>query len=168
MTYATALQLLERFDPDSIAQCVDTGLPRLVGGALLLSAARGESLASYTAPEQERVAQALILMNRALADAEAEINGYVGTRYPLPLTPMPPILGRLACDLARYHLAGEQVTEVLKDRQKAATKVLQDVASGRMSLGADGQTGAQVVNNDAPELVSGHRVWQRQSSGGFL
>jgi len=47
----------------------------------------------------------------ALQDAEEEINGYIGGRYPLPLANVPSNLKRIACDIARYRLYSEQPLE---------------------------------------------------------
>jgi phage gp36-like protein len=41
----------------------------------------------------------------ALADATAEVNGYVGRRYPVPLVPVPAVIVRIACAIAVYNLS---------------------------------------------------------------
>lgn len=168
MTYATATQLMTRFDATEIAQRADRGVPRLVSGALLAAAAAGESLAAWTAEEQAAAAKALVVVQRALQDGDDTINSYVSTRYTLPLAPVPPVLERVACDLARYYLYDDQVTEAVKQRYDACIKLLGDVAAGRVTLGADGATGQEPATSAAPELSSGGRVWGRDNSTGFI
>lgn len=71
----------------------------------------------------------------ALADADAEINSYLGGRYSLPLAEVPRVLVPVACDLARYRLWPVQTSEAVETRYKAALKFLLDVQAGRASLG---------------------------------
>ena len=44
------------------------------------------------------------VLQQALDDASAEIDGYFDGRFVLPLTDVPEILNRLACDVAIYRL----------------------------------------------------------------
>ena len=55
-------------------------------------------------------------VERALADASAEIDGYVGTRYPLPLAPVPALLTRAACDVARNRLYADAAPPAVRRR----------------------------------------------------
>lgn len=168
MTYATATELLTRFDAAEIAQRVDRGVPRLVTPKLMLDVAAGASLAAYTADEQARAAEALVVVQRALQDADDTINGYISARYNLPLAPVPAVLARVACELARFYLYDDQVTDTVKDRHASNIKWLEGVSKGTVSLGADAASGVQPVSNAAAELVSNAPVWARDRSGGFL
>jgi phage gp36-like protein len=47
-----------------------------------------------------------IVLQQALADASAEIDGYLESRFTLPLSDPPAVLARLTCDVAMYRLAG--------------------------------------------------------------
>ena len=47
------------------------------------------------------------VLGRALADADAEIDSYLASRYALPLPSTPAVLVRLACDITRYQLFDE-------------------------------------------------------------
>lgn len=168
MTYATATELLTRFDATEIAQRVDRGVPRLVTAQLMADVAAGASLAVYTAEEAARAQAALLVVQRALQDADDTINGYIGTRYTLPITPLPAVLQRVACELARFYLYDDQVTDLIKDRQAANVKWLAEVSKGTVSLGADASSGVQPVSSAAAELVSGGSIWKRDRSRGFL
>lgn len=168
MPYSTATALLTRFDAAEIAQRVDRGLPRLVTSQLLLDAAAGASLLAYTDAEVARAQTALVVINRALQDADDTINGYISARYTLPVAPVPAVLQRVACELARFYLYDDQVTDLIKDRHASNIKWLGEVSKGMVSLGADAATGAQPVSSAGAELVSGGKVWGRADSQGFL
>lgn len=168
MTYATAANLLERFSAEELAQRADRSIPRLVTAAMLSTAAAGGDMSGFTAPEQAAAAAALALINGALADADSEIDGYVATRYNVPLNPAPSIVKRLACDLARHHLYDDQVTEVIQKRRDAAVAVLRDISAGKVSLGttATGDT-APIAQGGMVEITSPTKVFGRPDNGGL-
>lgn len=168
MTYATATALLTRFDATEIAQRVDRGLPRLVTGQLLADVAAAANLDAYTAEEAARAGVAMITLTRALQDADDAINSYLSGRYTLPLAPVPAVLERVACEMGRYFLYDDQVTDVIKDRYTANLKWLADVAKGTVSLGADATSGVQVASSAAAELVGTATVWKRADSTAFI
>ena len=70
----------------------------------------------------------------ALQDAEEEINGYIGGRYPLPLPNVPSNLERMACDIARYRLYFQQPTEEVRKRYEDAVSFLKLVATNKAHL----------------------------------
>lgn len=168
MTYATALELLTRFDAAEIAQRVDRGVPRLITAQLMIDVAAGASLAAYSAAEVARAQAGLVVVQRALQDADDTINGYISARYTLPMAPVPAVLARVACELARFYLYDDQVTDLIKDRQAANIKWLGEVSKGTVSLGADAASGVQPVSSAGAELVSSAPVWKRANSQGFL
>jgi phage gp36-like protein len=101
-----------------------------------------------------------------LADADAEIDGYLSGRYTLPLTNVPEALRRIACDIARYHLYDDRVTEAVQKRYDDAIRFLRMVAKGEVQLGVDlggntPQTGA------APEFYESHRVFDARTLRDF-
>ena len=168
MTYASATSFLSRFGAAEIAQRADRGIPRLVTAQLLLDAAAGADLSSYTSTEVTRVATVLALVNQALADAADTINSYISGRYTVPLSGVPGVLERTACELARYNLYDDQVTDVIKARYDASIKYLTSVSRGDVSLGVDEATSQPVPSSAGAELVTAGRVWQRGDSQGFL
>lgn len=166
MSYATAANLLERFSAEEIAQRADRSIPRLVTAAMLSTAAAGGSMSGYTAPEQAAAAAALALINGALADADSAIDGYVATRYAVPLAPaLAAGVKRLACDLARYHLYDDQVTEAIQKRRDEAVAELRDIAAGRSSLGISNVGAAP--SGGLVEMVAPERVFARDTDGGL-
>lgn len=90
----------------------------------------------------------------AMEMANSEIDGYLSTRYAVPVQPAPAFLLGIACDLARYHAAvgGARVTERDEVRYKAAVKTLENIAAGRLSLGVTA-TGGKPVAASANDVV---------------
>lgn len=168
MPYATATELLTRFDATEIAQRVDRGVPRLITAQLMIDVAAGSSLAAYSAAEVARAQAALVVVQRALQDADDTINGYISARYTLPIAPVPAVLARVACELARFYLYDDQVTDTIKERHAGNVKWLGEVSKGTVSLGADAASGVQPVSSAAAELITSESVWTRDRSKGFL
>ena len=74
----------------------------------------------------------------ALADASAEIDGYLDGRFALPLTDAPTVLNRLACDVAMYRLQSLRPIHDMADarqRYEDAVQLLVRVARGEVTLG---------------------------------
>lgn len=71
---------------------------------------------------------------RALADAADEIDSALRGRYTLPIAPVPDLLNRIACDLAREALFVQAVPEVVAERAKISRQMLADLAVGRRQL----------------------------------
>jgi phage gp36-like protein len=78
------------------------------------------------------------VLDQALADASAEIDGYLAGRYVLPLDPVPANLALICCDIARYRLQHVEPGEVVVKRYEAALKFLRLVAIGDIALGGSG------------------------------
>ena len=99
-----------------------------------MTARFGEAeLAQLTDPESGRQLNSAVL-GRALGDAEAEIDSYLGKRYQLPLSTVPPVLQRLCCDMARYHLHTLVASETVRQRYEDAVSLLKKIASGDVEL----------------------------------
>ena len=73
-------------------------------------------------------------VDRALADADAEIDSYVSSRYTVPLSPVPQVIPRLACAIARYHLLGDAATETARNDYTDARAWLRDLHAGKALL----------------------------------
>ncbi|OQX12812.1 MAG: hypothetical protein BWK73_13940 [Thiothrix lacustris] len=84
-------------------------------------------------------------VERAITDASAEIDGYLVGRHSLPFADVPPVLVRVACDLAVYHLFAARrstggVIDDVRNRYKDAVRLLENISNGKVLLGkADGQ-----------------------------
>ena len=90
------------------------------------------------------------VVETALADATAEIDAYLG-RFKQPFTETPPILRRLACDIARYRLtatSGVLISDEIRNRYKIdVLELLKALSRGEVQLGLD-SAGAQVATSD--------------------
>lgn len=105
---------------------------------------------------------------RALADADSEIEGRIGTRYDLPLAVVPDMLVQVAVDIAIYRLCHtpDLATEEIRIRYKDARDTLKDVAKGLVTLGAVPEKSAGQASG--PAIVSGPpRLFGRGRNGGL-
>jgi len=105
-------------------------------------------------------------VNEALADAEAEVDGYVQKRYTLPLASVPPLLIRIAPDIFKWHLYGRRGVkdEAVDLRYEKAVKLLEKIASGSVSLGIENPP----PQNPAAQIVeSTGKTFSRTSLKGF-
>lgn len=127
MTYATFQEMLDAIGRDEMITLTDR---------------------DNVGEPQEPVAQT------ALDDATDTINGYLTTKYDLPLSSNPKSLRRYAIDIAVYFLAGShnQLTDDIKDRYKAAISFLKDVAAGKAGLGTE-EPKSEVTDADGSDNV---------------
>lgn len=101
-------------------------------------------------------------VERAIADAQAEIDGYVGTRHQMPLSPVPDIVRKVCVELAVYHLYSRRLgaPEEWRTRYEDNRRWLEQVAAGRVSLGVDDPQGTPAA---APvEADSRPRAFSRE------
>ena len=120
------------------------------------------------------------VINRAIADATAFADGYLGRVYRLPLAgcakpvtvpgaapeyACPPVLTRMVCDLARYYL----YTDLADDheaarRYKAAQSDLAGIAAGKILLSCPwGGTPGALLGDDVlqpNEAMHSFACWQ--------
>jgi len=79
------------------------------------------------------------VVTRAIADADAEIDSYCGTRHELPFDPVPVMVRKLSVDIAICNLYARR-KGVPEDRQKRydnAVRFLRDISVGKATLGSD-------------------------------
>ncbi|WP_157669909.1 gp436 family protein [Chitinibacter sp. GC72] len=134
MTYATQADMLLRFGEDELLGLTDR-----------------ENTGTIEAS----------VVERNIADADAEIDGYLAARYQLPLGHTPPILNRLSCDIARYHLYGERVTDTVRKRYEDAVRLLKGMADGSVKLGIDNGAPVDSSKGDMAVMTSSAPVFGR-------
>lgn len=79
-----------------------------------------------------------------LSDASSEIDGYLATRYQVPLTAIPGVIKTYCIDIAWYRLAHNNAPEAFSERYKQAIARLKDIEKGQMLLlDVDGHPVAQ-------------------------
>lgn len=104
------------------------------------------------------------VLDQVIADADAEIDGYLASRpYVLPLNPVPTALVRIACEITRYHLYDDHAPENIEKRYDNAVKFLRAVSKGDVVLVRD--DGAKADESAGmPEFDAGRSVF---GGGGF-
>jgi phage gp36-like protein len=109
MAYATAQDMLDRFGASEMEQLTDISKPRLN-------------------------AVDSVVLDRALEDATALINGYLISRYSLPLASVPDNLKVMCCGIARYQLMSRSPDDRAKADYENAFKFLVGVNRGDVQL----------------------------------
>lgn len=142
MAYASLQDMVERFGETEMIQMSDRSMTATALDATVVAA--------------------------KLADADAEIDGYLGQRFTLPLASVPTVLKRIATDIARYHLYDDRATEQVTKRYDGAIAFLKGVAKGDVSIGVDpsGDVPAQAIG--APAFVEGESVFARGKLRDFI
>jgi phage gp36-like protein len=81
-----------------------------------------------------------VRISEAIAQADAEINSYLGTKYTVPFTaPIPDIVKQLSIKMSIYHLYSRRMEEIPKtrvDRYNNSLRILEKIAAGSISIGA--------------------------------
>lgn len=128
MTYCTSADYTDRYSEEELIQSTDRHGTGAVDSAVF---------------------------DRAAADAAAEIDGYLAGRYPLPLASVPPILTALASDIVRYRLFPDIAPDAVRQRYEDARRLLESLASGRVTLGLPAATTPVAVGvaTSAPAAV---------------
>jgi len=139
MAYCTQDDLVTRFGEEELAQLTDHNW------------------------EDGRLDETVIA--RAIDDATGEIDARLVKRYPLPLETTPRLLTRVACDIARFYLYQDRVTETVEKRYAAAIKLLDGIARGDVSLGLES---TQQPQDGPAEITSAERLFKRSSMGDLL
>lgn len=132
MPYALKADMLEEFSEAELIQLTDRDTPAT--GAIVDA-----------------------VLDRALAGASAEIDGYL-TRY-AGTTLVLPILTRYCCDMARYRLYRDAAPEEVRLRYRDAVRFLEQVAAGKISLGAQAETAAA---DNSVSFTTGQKVFARE------
>ncbi|TXN60893.1 DUF1320 domain-containing protein [Methylobacterium sp. WL6] len=143
MTYAQKSDLIERFGELELVQLTDR-----------------------THKPQSTVDD--VPVDRALGDASALIDGYLGKVYALPLAGVPANLVKMSADIARYYLHGKAA-----DKDSPVTRAfgeavawLKDVAAGRVQL-EDSGVAPPVAPGAAGRVQASRPTFTRDTLRGF-
>lgn len=112
------------------------------------------------------------VVERAIADAQAQIDAYLEVRYVTPIVVVPGVLRNYTCDVARYILDKDKPRDEVSRRRDLVFYFLRDVAAGRASLpgiadGTDGSTDPGSTDGDVAIFFSDGRFWTSSSLGDF-
>lgn len=110
------------------------------------------------------------IVEAAIRDADAEIDGYLNRRYPTPLLSPPAVINKLSKDIALYNVLSRN--GMLKDerennyfeRYKYAMKFLENVAKGIADIGIT--VPAQKANTGF-KINSNQKIFSRDSMKGM-
>lgn len=78
------------------------------------------------------------VVDRALADTQAQIDGYLAARYKLPLVDTPALVTDLALVIAIYKLHRKSPDDKIKEDYNQAIKTLRDISAGVVRLNVEG------------------------------
>lgn len=132
MPYCTLTNLIDRYGETELIQLTD----RTGGGVV----------------DQD-------VIDQAISDADAVIDGHLAGRYTLPISPVPAILVGYACDLARERLYKDAAPELIIKRGDDARRFLVMVAQGKVSLGATPEPAADL----SVQFETGQKVFAREA-----
>lgn len=137
MTYATLSDLIERAGEDEIRQIAD----RDRDGA----------------PDPD-------VIERALIDADNTMNGFIRTRYNLPLPSVPPVCCTWATSIARYYLHRNGAPDHVVRDYKDAMATLEKLAANRYALpvppgeATPEEQAGQVMSAHPPQVFTPHKL----------
>jgi phage gp36-like protein len=105
------------------------------------------------------------VIDKAIAAAGELIDGYLRGRYTLPLDPLPGLLKTLALDIVIYRIYTRRVRlappEALTDRYKNSLKLLDQIATGKISLGTEALNGQDTPETGGAQSAAPDRVFTR-------
>ncbi|MCC5636319.1 DUF1320 domain-containing protein [Nostoc sp. CHAB 5844] len=142
MSYATAADMIAAFSEQEILE-----------------------LSNIDYPDATTINQNVV--NRAIADAQAQLDSYLAVRYKVPLVVVPAVLRNYTCDVARYILDKDKPREEVSRRRDLVFYYLKDLAANKASLpgivdGTDGST-TDAGNGDVVIFKSPGRTWTTSS-----
>ncbi|PHM49351.1 gp436 family protein [Xenorhabdus miraniensis] len=150
MSYATLGDMYARYSHEALHTLADSKI---------------DDVHHLSAEELKSTRERLIQI--ALNDAAATIDGYIDGRATLPLKTVPVVLVRIACVLARFALEEGAATEKATKDQEDAIRLLEKVAAGDVSLGLSKEA-ERPASGDVAIITSSGSVWSRQKSQGFI
>ncbi|MBV1918993.1 MAG: DUF1320 domain-containing protein [Sphingomonadaceae bacterium] len=132
MTYATLLMLNDRYGERMLIELTDRSDPP--AGAVDSD-----------------------VVDRALADTDAVIDGYVSGRYQMPLAETPPLLQDIAQRIAIYNCHRYTPNDKIKEDYKDALAALEKISKGVIRLPvagveptSSGASGVQTTDRERP------------------
>jgi len=108
------------------------------------------------------------IVTAAIADAGAEIDGYVATRYAVPVSPVLALIIKLARDITIKNLYSRRlrVPDDVRKNYESAISMLKDIAKGTLTLGVD-PAPAEASKASGGEAIGPERVFDRDKLGSF-
>tara|TARA_R110002020_G_scaffold10801_22_gene41106 strand:+ start:28019 stop:28456 length:438 start_codon:yes stop_codon:yes gene_type:complete len=145
MAYCTIDQLTERYGAVMLTQLSDRA--ELAPGGPSIDAA---------------------LFERAIADADALIDGYLFGRYQLPLAQVPTLLVDLSQRVAIYFAHGQVASDKIRKDYEDAVKTLERIAANTIRLQVDGVEPASSGQDGEVLLTQTDRPMTVDSMKGYI
>lgn len=129
----------------------------------------GDTYIDDPAEREEKVGP---IIDAAISDADAEIDGYLAKRYAVPFSPVPRVLNKFSKDIAVYNLFSRMGIDESTDqktylnRYNAAVKFLTLVAEGKVSIGAGNEDPASAASTGFA-VKSSPRLFRRDQMRGM-
>lgn len=166
--YITPAQMADRPGARELAQVATPERLPIVADALFDAVLRGADTTGFDPQDVANAGEALAVVEQAIGDAGALIDGYLAQRYPVPLAPVPGVVTTWARAIARYMLHKDRRTveaddPVLRD-YRDALKLLQLTADGKFSLGAEDPVLLDPADT-AVSFAGGSKVFGRGARG---
>ncbi len=108
------------------------------------------------------------VIDRALAAADAEIDGYIAARYALPLTEAPVRLVDAAAVIAFYRLHPSAIPDDVQKRYDLTIAFLRDVAKGVALLAVPSGAEPGQASHGEAQVSAPERVFTADSLRGWL
>lgn len=128
-----------------------------------------EAIAMTREPPPAAAQMNVARIEQALANASSTLDSYFATKFPVPLSPVPPIVEAATITLAREELDRMSRDHVVKaaDRVRAWAR---DVAKGVATLGspAEGETEPLPQSTGGPDFAAPHPTFGPGSFAGYL
>lgn len=122
----------------------------------------------------ERETRFVQMIEEAIEDACSEIDGYLNSRYSVPLASVPSVITKLAKDIAVYNLYSQIGIDedgresILITRYKDATAYFKGVAQGKFDIGLEKQsTGTASAKAGEYRVSASPRLFSRSSMKGM-
>jgi len=139
MSYCTEQQLIDRFGEQELIQLTDYDNVDAINNDTL---------------------------SRAIADAAAEIDGYLAERYTTPLASVPARIADIAASLVRCRLYTHDIPDEVAEGCKTARRWLEGVAMGKWPVpGLAEKGGAETTGS--PQVSAPGRVFTDDTLKGF-
>jgi len=110
-------------------------------------------------------------LESVITSADAYIDAYCGTRYEVPVSPVPELLRSLSVDIAIYGLYSRMVAEMPEERaerHRAAIWHLTEISKGTVSLGIPVLPNAlKMVDGAKSSTETDNKTFKRNTMEGY-
>ena len=106
------------------------------------------------------------VLDRAIAEADAEIDSYLSLRFATPLTVVPGRIRDISGDIARYRLYDRTAPDMVAERYNNAIRDLIALRDGKLNLPGIVERSA---SDESPvvQFVESPQDWSRANRGWF-